>query len=103
MPGIRYFELVHVFIFLILIIFGGCLLFGTASFINPAVAATEIFFSEYVEGSGNNKALEIFNGTNVTIDLAAENYDVQFFFNGNATADATISLTGTIAPGGTYE
>ena len=24
---------------------------------------TELFFSEYVEGSGNNKALEIFNGT----------------------------------------
>ena len=26
-------------------------------------ASTELFFSEYIEGSSNNKALEIFNGT----------------------------------------
>ncbi len=27
-----------------------------------AAAPTELFFSEYIEGSSNNKALEIFNG-----------------------------------------
>ena len=31
---------------------------------------SEIFFSEYVEGSGNNKALEIYNPTNHVIDLS---------------------------------
>ncbi len=31
---------------------------------------SEIFFSEYVEGSGNNKALEIYNPTNDVIDLS---------------------------------
>ena len=38
----------------------------------PAHAAppTELFFSEYVEGSSNNKALEIYNGTGDAIDLA---------------------------------
>ena len=31
---------------------------------------TELFFSEYVEGSSNNKALEIYNGTGAAVDLA---------------------------------
>ena len=35
-------------------------------------APTELFFSEYIEGTSNNKALEIFNGTGAPIDLAAE-------------------------------
>lgn len=67
-----------------------------------AIAASELFFSEYVEGSSNNKALEIFNGTSGAIDLAAENYDVQFFFNGNSNAGRTIPLTGTVAAGDVY-
>ena len=32
-------------------------------------AATELFFSEYIEGSSNNKALEIYNGTGAAVDL----------------------------------
>ena len=31
---------------------------------------TELYFSEYIEGSSNNKALEIYNGTGATVDLA---------------------------------
>ncbi|HIF15277.1 MAG TPA: lamin tail domain-containing protein [Bacteroidetes bacterium] len=31
---------------------------------------TDLFFSEYVEGTHNNKALEIFNPTNDSIDLS---------------------------------
>ena len=33
-------------------------------------ASNDLFFSEYVEGSSNNKALEIYNGTGAPIDLA---------------------------------
>ena len=33
---------------------------------------TELFFSEYAEGSSNNKYLEIYNGTNSSISL--DNY-----------------------------
>ena len=36
----------------------------------------DLFFSEYVEGSSNNKALEIYNGTGTTVDLAAGGYEV---------------------------
>jgi len=31
---------------------------------------TDLFFSEYTEGAGNNKGLEIYNPTQTTIDLS---------------------------------
>jgi uncharacterized protein len=63
---------------------------------------TELFFSEYIEGSSNNKALEIYNGTAAPIELAANNYVVQMCFNGNAACTLTIGLTGTVAPGDVF-
>ena len=38
---------------------------------NGSATATELFFSEYLEGSSNNKALEIVNLTNSDIDLSS--------------------------------
>jgi predicted extracellular nuclease len=64
-----------------------------------AVPPTELFFSEYIEGSSNNKALEIFNGTGSAVDLAANSYNVQMYFNGSTTAGLTINLVGTAATG----
>ena len=55
-----------------------------------------LFFSEYIEGSSNNKALEIYNGTGAAIDLAAQGYVVQTYFNGNNTAGLNINLTGNV-------
>jgi DNA/RNA endonuclease G (NUC1)/predicted extracellular nuclease len=70
---------------------------------NPASAATsELFFSEYIEGSSNNKALEIYNGTGASVDLATGAYNVQMFFNGSATAGLTINLTGTVPSGDVF-
>src|SRR6186997_3256850 len=62
----------------------------------------DLYFSEYIEGSSNNKALEIFNPTNGTISLSG--YQVQMFFNGATTASLTIGLTSTasIAAGEVY-
>lgn len=69
----------------------------------PASAAPiELFFSEYIEGSSNNKALEIYNGTGTTVDLAAGAYNVQMFFNGAVTAGTTVNLTGTVASGDVF-
>ena len=69
---------------------------------NASAQPTELFFSEYVEGSSNNKALEIYNGTGASVDLAANNYSVQMCFNGNASCTLTILLTGTVAAGDVY-
>lgn len=69
----------------------------------PASAQpTELFISEYIEGSSNNKAIEIYNGTGAPVNLAAGGYSIQMFFNGSATAGLTINLTGTVASGDVY-
>ncbi|MCK5787406.1 MAG: choice-of-anchor J domain-containing protein, partial [Chlamydiia bacterium] len=44
-------------------------------------AADGVFFSMYIEGSSNNKALEIYNGTSSTINL--DNYVIRTNYNGN--------------------
>lgn len=70
--------------------------------LSSTAQASGIFFSEYIEGSSNNKALEIFNNTGSAIDLAAESFRVSMFFNGNTTAFTNIDLTGSVLDGETY-
>ncbi|MCI0351843.1 MAG: lamin tail domain-containing protein [Acidobacteriales bacterium] len=67
-----------------------------------AQSSTELFISEYIEGTSNNKAIEIFNGTGAPINLATGGYNIQMFFNGNPAAGLTINLTGTVAAGDVY-
>ena len=69
----------------------------------PARAvATSLFISEYIEGSSNNKAIEIYNGTGTAVDLSASNYQLEFYFNGSTSALTTINLTGSLADGDVY-
>jgi predicted extracellular nuclease len=65
-------------------------------------APSDLFISEYVEGSSNNKALEFYNGTNAAIDLSTGNYVVQMYFNGALTVGTTIHLAGIIAANSTF-
>jgi predicted extracellular nuclease len=72
-------------------------------------ASADLFFSEYIEGSSNNKALEIYNATGAPVNLGptGENYVVQMYFNGSngifpSTMALTIALTGTVANGDVY-
>ena len=62
----------------------------------PVVLAdcSEPFFSEYVEGTSNNKALEIYNPTGSAIDLS--NYQIRKYGNGSSTP-TTLTLSGTVA------
>ena len=53
--------------------------------------ATDLFISEYIEGSSNNKAIEIFNGTGQPVNLA--NYSVRLGANG-------LAWTNTVTPHG---
>jgi predicted extracellular nuclease len=74
---------------------------GVIAVAAPArAAASSLFFSEYIEGSSNNKALEIYNGTGADVSLSG--YSVAQYFNGSATAGLTIPLSGTLAPGDVY-
>jgi hypothetical protein len=67
-----------------------------------STARAELILSEYVEGSSNNKAIEIYNNSTVAADLSL--VDVQFYFNGAVTAGTTITIpqATTLAPGATY-
>ena len=57
----------------------------------------DLFFSEYIEGSSSNKALEIFNPLDVAVDLS--NYKVVVYSNGSATYGNNVVLSGTLNPG----
>ncbi|RLC62736.1 MAG: hypothetical protein DRI80_05695 [Chloroflexota bacterium] len=56
---------------------------------------TDLFLSEYIEGSSYNKALEIYNGTGNDITLTGH-YSVYLSFNGGSS-ERTIDLVGTVA------
>ena len=67
---------------------------------------TELFISEYVEGSHNNKALEIYNPTDTDIDLNGT-YDLVRYSNGaGESIESDIQyvqpLTGTVPAYGTF-
>jgi hypothetical protein len=76
----------HIFIFLSFIFF--------TLKINAQCTNTNLIISEYVEGSGDNKCIEVYNGTGAAIDLATSNYKIRVYYNGNTSYDE-ISLNGT--------
>jgi predicted extracellular nuclease len=63
-----------------------------------ATAQTDdLMITEYVEGSGYNKAIEIFNGTGDTVNLAG--YALDIYFNGTTVA-STVPLDAVDLPSG---
>jgi len=61
---------------------------------------SELFFSEYVEGSSNNKAVEIYNPTDAPIDLSS--YSIERYSNGSDAVSDEMNLSGTINAGETW-
>ena len=74
----------------------------TASLNGQIVDCSDLFFSEYVEGSSQNKAIEIYNPTTTTIDLS--DYRVERFSNGasNSSGGGVPTLSGMLAPGDAF-
>ncbi|HWK21657.1 MAG TPA: chitobiase/beta-hexosaminidase C-terminal domain-containing protein [Ureibacillus sp.] len=73
------------------------------------VVTKDLIISEYIEGSGTNKAIEIYNGTGSSVDLS--NYTLELYANsgdtgtadgGKTAATNTLKLSGTLENGKTY-
>ncbi|WP_342528325.1 endonuclease [Chryseomicrobium sp. FSL W7-1435] len=58
---------------------------------------TDLLISEYIEGSSNNKAIEIFNGTGQSVNLSG--YQVAYHQNGSTSVSGSLNLSGTLAAG----
>jgi len=61
------------------------------------VDPSEIIISEYVEGSSNNKYIELYNASDATIDLNTNGYDLRLASNGGGSFIATFSDWGTFS------
>lgn len=59
-----------------------------------------LFFSEYLEGSSNNKAIEIYNPLNVTVNLT--DYVIYRYNNGSPTPTDSLFPQGTLAHGAVF-
>ena len=65
-----------------------------------SATATDLLFSEYIEGSSNNKALEISNATGAAINLSI--YSIKKQTNGAGAWSTGLSLTGTLITGSKF-
>lgn len=66
-------------------------------FFNYAQDCSSLIISEYVEGSGSNKAIEIFNAGEGVSDLSL--YSVDVFSNGSNEATSSFKPKGVLLPG----
>jgi len=62
--------------------------------------SSDLFFSGYIEGSGNNKALVLYNNTGQTIDLSK--YTIKKQTNGAGIFKSDLPLSGSLANGQKY-
>jgi len=69
----------------------------TVTAIQPVGDADPLFFSEIIEGSSNNKAIEIYNPTDAEVDLSL--YSVRENYG---SGDNTLALSGMLAAGEVY-
>jgi hypothetical protein len=76
------------------------ILLGTINFAQGQNFCNDLFFSEVVEGTGNDKAFEVYNPTNAPITLS--NYRIVRYSNGSPTGVDSLTLSGTILPNATW-
>ena len=73
---------------------------GMPSGAAQAANASDLFISEYIEGSSYNKAVEIYNGTGDSADLSA--YSLELYSNGSTIPSQSVTLSGTLDSGDVY-
>ncbi|MEO8240383.1 MAG: endonuclease [Flavobacterium sp.] len=62
--------------------------------------STDLLFSEYIEGSSNNKALEIANNTGSSVSMSI--YTIKKQTNGAGSWSTGLTLSGTLSSGSKY-
>ena len=70
-------------------------------FLTATTANATLIFSEYIEGSSYNKALELYN-LGETVNLDSGNYSLEIYSNGASSSSYSINLTGTIFQNSSY-
>ena len=58
-----------------------------------------IVITEYIEGSGSNKAIEVSNLGAASVDLAAQGYKLELYANGKTEEPNELLLQGLLVPG----
>ncbi|MFT4924464.1 MAG: endonuclease I, partial [Phenylobacterium sp.] len=71
----------------------GC--FGEAA----CTPSKHVIITEYIEGSGNNKLIEVSNLGDTTVDLHEEGFRLSTYANGRITRSGTEKLYGILVPG----
>lgn len=76
--------------------------FALAIYSGANAQCNELFISEYVEGTGYDKAIELYNPTSSAISLTG--YRLERFSNGSSTSSSggVLNLSGTIPAFGTW-
>jgi predicted extracellular nuclease len=74
-----------------------CVILGAG---NAVAQTTDLMITEYVEGSGNNKALEIYNGTLDVINLGG--YSIERYSNGSTVAVSIALNAVDLEPGAAF-
>lgn len=73
------------------------------TFLNAQIVdCNDLFFSEYIEGWSQNKAIEVYNPTNATVELS--DYRIERYSNGatNSSAGGITTLSGMLASGDAF-
>lgn len=60
---------------------------------------SDLIISQYIEGGSYNKALELYNNSNETLDLTQ--YSLELYSDGKADNPKSLTLTGTLEAGKT--
>jgi len=72
----------------------------TIALAGKAQICSELFISEYMEGSGNTKAMEFYNPTTSTVNM--NNYRLVRYSNGSSTGSDSTTLSGSVASFSTF-
>jgi Ca2+-binding RTX toxin-like protein len=75
---------------------------GIGRVFDATASPFSLIISEMVEGTSNNKAIELYNSSGTAFDLFQNGIAIRIYLNGSSTPSNTIALTGIVPAGGTF-